>query len=127
MNLYEEIIKLLKANGKNKEDVIWAGNETFKIPLSKFWEIANTEYDNGYGLQEVAVDLIIVGNSFWLERNDYDGAEWFEYKEYPKMPSTEIDIDCLTVNQHSKKYDSELFGGEDLFSLNNINMDNNIE
>lgn len=44
-----------------------------------------TTYDSGYGKSEVAEDLVIVGDGWWLERNEYDGAEWWEYKETPKQ------------------------------------------
>jgi hypothetical protein len=31
--------------------------------------------------------LQLVGETFWIERAEYDGSEWWEYKEIPKRPS----------------------------------------
>jgi len=47
-----------------------------------FKEVANVEYDSGFGSPQVAEDLIIMGSDFWLERHEYDGSEWWEYKNY---------------------------------------------
>lgn len=85
-NLLEETIEKLKENGKDLEDVLWVGCRKFQIPMSKFLELANDEYHSGYGIEEVASDLIVVGSDFWLERNGYDGSEWWEFKSTPKMP-----------------------------------------
>jgi hypothetical protein len=96
VNLKLETIEVLQKQGKTIEDIVWAGCKQFKIPVEKFLEIANRYYDNGFGGQEVAMDLIVVGKDFWLERHDYDGSEWWEYKEMPKEPETLVD-DINTV------------------------------
>ena len=31
----------------------------------------------------VALDLVVVGEGWWLERCDYEGAEWWEFKTLP--------------------------------------------
>ena len=95
MNLYKEIIQCLEENGKTKSDVIWAGCEEFRIPLDVFWKIADVEYDECFCLVEVANDLLVVGEDFWLERHEYDGSEWFEYKTMPKEPLKERSVDSL--------------------------------
>ena len=123
-NLYTEIIEELKINGKEKEDVRWAGNRYFRIPLETFWSIADTDYDSGYGAPEVAEDLIIVGDGFWLERYEYDGSERFEYREYPAVePEKELKVDCLTVGQYNERNDNTKCGWETLNSLNGINKE----
>ena len=33
---------------------------------------------------EVAEDLVVVGDNWWIERHEYDGNEWWEYKEKAK-------------------------------------------
>lgn len=96
MNLKEETLEILEVNGKSKEDVRWVGGADFSIPLSEFWTLADQEYDSGYGGQEVAEDLIVVGEDFWLERHEYDGAEWWEFKEMPTIPSEERSVKTLT-------------------------------
>ena len=40
------------------------------------------DYDNGYGSQEIFGWITFKDNS-WLERNDYDGSEWWAYRRKP--------------------------------------------
>ena len=85
-NLLIETERVLKLQGKTLSDVVWVGCTDFQIPINRFVECANQEYDSGYGAPEVATDLLVVGSDFWLERHEYDGQEWWEYKELPEMP-----------------------------------------
>lgn len=88
MNLKEETRAVLKEHGKTAQDVLWCGNKEFGyFSFSELLEIAPTDYDNGYGGQEIAKDLYIVGDDWWLERHEYDGSEWWEFKSLPKKPS----------------------------------------
>lgn len=89
-NLKEETLSELESHGKTKEDIRWIGCNKFKIPINLFWKLADKEYDSGYGGVEVAPDLLIVGDNWWLERHEYDGSEWWEYKEKPKEPKLTI-------------------------------------
>lgn len=83
----EETIKILKDNNRTTEDVLWCGSEEFGwFSFADFLEIAPEKYDYGYGGQEIAKDLLIVGGDFWLERHEYDGSEWWEFKSLPKKP-----------------------------------------
>lgn len=118
MNLKKEIIDILKDNGKTKKDIKWVGCSEFKIPLETFWELCDTEYDSGYGAPKVAQDLIICGDDFWLERCEYDGSEWFEYKEMPSEPSAFREINYLTVEQYNSYNKDPIIGWETLYSLN---------
>lgn len=97
MNLAEETRNILRRNGKVPSDILWIGSKDFEIPVNTFWILANTEYNNNTGVtsENVAVDLVIVGEDFWLERHEYDGSEWFEYKEYPSMPDKEWEPESL--------------------------------
>ena len=87
-NLYRETLKCLRENGKKEEDVLWIGMT--EALILEGWrgmaELFGFEYDEGYGGIEINDGLMVVGDSWWLERHEYDGAEWWEYKEYPKMP-----------------------------------------
>lgn len=87
-NLLKETIKKLGECGKTLSDIEWIGNREALIPLEFFVDIANTTYDNGYGLEEVRKDLIVAGDGWWLEREEYDGSEWWEYKTQPTKPKT---------------------------------------
>lgn len=42
-------------------------------------------YDNGYGSQELDGTIWYTDGS-WSERVEYDGYEWWEHREKPKIP-----------------------------------------
>ena len=85
-NLLKETERALNLRDKKLSDVMWVGCEAFQIPINEFLKHADHEYDSSYGAPEVAQDLLVVGTDFWFERHEYDGSEWWEYKEYPQMP-----------------------------------------
>lgn len=91
-NLLNETIKKLTLHCKSEDDILWVGTHNVKTTWDNFKAVADVEYDNGYGGTEVAKDLLIVGSDFWLERHEYDGAEWWEYKCIPKMPDKDIEL-----------------------------------
>lgn len=99
MNLLEETKDILKENGKTLKDIVAVQGNVFGIPVEKFIEIANVEYDDGYGGTEVADDLIVLGDDWWLERHEYDGSEWWEYKEMPKVLPTVDYVYALTIGE----------------------------
>lgn len=76
MNLLQETIEALKDEGLSSSNVLWVGTKEARISWDNFEQIANVEYSSGFGPQEVAKDLIIVGQNWWLERHEYDGSEW---------------------------------------------------
>ena len=85
-NLKDETLKILAKHGHTADDVVWVGTLEFAIDKELFWRLADRLYDDGFGGQEVARDLLVVGESWWLERHSYGGAEWWEYKIMPAMP-----------------------------------------
>lgn len=88
MNLLKETIDILEHNGKSESDVAWCGSEEFGwFTWDKFKELADYDYDDGYGAAQVCEDLLIVGKDFWLERHEYDGAESWQFKKTPTKPS----------------------------------------
>jgi len=91
MNLKNETLEILKKNGKSFDDVEWIGSKTHQIRKEDFLVLADVEYDEGYGCMEVANDLLIVGKDWWLERHEYDGSEWWEFKIIPKKPKEIIE------------------------------------
>lgn len=83
----EETLQILALNKKTPLDVLWCGSEEFGwFSWEDFMEVAPDVYDNGLGGEEIAKDLLVVGVDFWLERHDYDGSEWWEFKSLPKKP-----------------------------------------
>jgi len=93
MNLLEETLYAIKRRGKTIDDIIWIGNcdGTLIVPVSNLKTILNVEYDSGYGAQEIASDLVIVGKDWWMERHEYDGAESWNFKKLPILaPSPKL-------------------------------------
>lgn len=100
MNLLKETMRDLRENGKSLKDVVWIGTEEAEIPLEVFKKLADAEYDSSYGAQHVAVDLVICGDGWYMERHEYDGSEWWEFKEQPKRPARKVEpLRVLDNNQ----------------------------
>lgn len=89
-NLLEETIEVLKDNNKTIEDIIWFGsrNERNTNNLKNFLDVC---YDSGYGCNEIPSGLILVGDTFWLNRGEYDGSEWWNFISYPQPPIDSTD------------------------------------
>ena len=119
MNLYDETERELRSNGKSFADINYIGTEITGIPIDTFIEIAKkTEYNGSYGAQEVAQNIMILGNGFWMTRGEYDGSEWWEYHEMPQINSVNyIEIYCLSVNQSNEDISC---GWESLEAMNGL-------
>ena len=85
-NLLKETIEALKENGKTPKDVQWVGSKDGKYAISweEFEKIADIEYDAGYGAPEIATDLVVVGDGWWLERWECEDAEGWAFKTLPQ-------------------------------------------
>jgi hypothetical protein len=92
-NLLEETIKLMAEHGKAPTDVRFVvGNPGCHYRISVVgvgtWEdfaaLADIKYDNGFGGAEIDEALQVVGDDWWLERHEYDGSEWWEFKTLPR-------------------------------------------
>jgi hypothetical protein len=117
-NLLDETIEVLAQHGKSPQDVIWVGSHNAWTTWKNFEAVANTEYDAGFGSQQVAGDLLIVGKNWWLERHEYDGRENWVFNSRPKMPKERIYITALTTEQAEKMGRSVSCGWNDLKRLN---------
>lgn len=91
MNLYEETTKALADHNKTWDDVSYIvsilGDDPveYAIPVDFFIMAAKTiYYDDGHGGQEINPYLSIVGDTWWLERGEYNGSEWWEFKTRPR-------------------------------------------
>lgn len=107
-NLLKETISKLEANGKDFfRDVSFIScklprsaaerwtepaPDLVEIPIKDFVKLANVEYDDGYGSPEVNMRLLIVGEDWWMERHEYDGSEWWEFKTMPTRPKTVLAV-----------------------------------
>lgn len=97
-NLLKETTNKLVECDKTWDDVLWIGGSEFTISIEAFKKLANREYNRGYGAQEVATDLKIVGKDWWLERGEYDGSEWWDYKEYPTKPLEQKSVNRVIMS-----------------------------
>lgn len=89
-NLLKETLAELKKNGKKEKDVLWVGNMTHKTNWENFKQISDVDYDSGFGGQEVATDLLIVGDNWW------------EFKQLPKEPTETIELKKIVGGSWSK-------------------------
>lgn len=103
IRLLRETIDVIHENKKKLEDVLWVGSEDYGyITWVEFAKIADTtEYNNGYGGAEIATDLVVVGKDWWLERHEYDGSEWWEYKSLPVKPELHQRINIKVIGNNS--------------------------
>lgn len=100
MNLLAETISCLENNGKTANDVIWVGTEKEKATWDSFASVADFDYDNGFGGEVIDTALLVVGKDFWLERHEYDGSEWWEFKALPFEPETVIELTQKDLKWH---------------------------
>ena len=87
MSLWEETMEMLEAHGKTFKDVKYIQGLNFGITKENFEKVAKkTDYYSGYSTADVAYDLVVAGDNWWLERHGYDGCEgWWEYNEKPEQ------------------------------------------
>lgn len=120
MNLLKETEEILRKHGKQIEDVWYAAlffdlyDDMFTVNLggahsAKDFEVfknaLDTDYDNGFGGQEV-FGFIVLNDTNWIERHEYDGSEWWEYKEMPNMTrKTGLEVKKLSEQEEFMKWD----------------------
>lgn len=85
-NLLDETLATLKANKKSTTDVVRVQWDKFYCTWEQFAKVASFTYDAGFGGAEVQTSLQVVGDDWWLERGEYDGSEWWEFKTMPTIP-----------------------------------------
>lgn len=51
---------------------------------------------------DVLEDFVVVGDNWWIERHEYDGNEWWEYKEKPKQISEIKEVSHLAGGMWNK-------------------------
>lgn len=87
VNLKRETEMMLKDYDKGVDDVVWLGEVAgYRVSNRHMLNYLDVEYNNGYGQHEIPLGLVVVGDDWWLERNEYDGSEWWEFKTVPKPP-----------------------------------------
>jgi len=99
VNLLKETIDDLKEHGKSLEDIQWVGDRKLIIPTEQFLKLADVEYDDGNGDNEIYRELLVVGSDWWLERQAYGNDSWWEFKQLPKKPDKACKVLGITMNQ----------------------------
>jgi hypothetical protein len=83
-NLWNETMRVLFWRHKLPEDVDFVTADGKTISWELFQEVAKTiEFDSGFGGHRIDLGVKIVGNDWWLERVEYDGAESWRYCTMP--------------------------------------------
>jgi len=99
-NLLKETEEILTEHNLSNKDVLWVGSRDLWTAWDNFKAVANVDYDSGYGVQEVMPDLLIVGKYWWLERHEYDGLEWWEFKQLPERPDKNLTIKAVVRSEY---------------------------
>ncbi len=77
--LCDETMETMHASGIALEDVLYVETTHHRCTIDQFLDVASTiVYNSGHGLREISASLRIVGETFIMVRNEYDGAEWWE-------------------------------------------------
>lgn len=89
-NLLESTLRELKEHELTPDDVVFVRGVNrqddtnwccrwgvFAQQAKRIW------FDGGYGSQLINRHLMVVGHGWWLERGEYDGSEWWEFKRLP--------------------------------------------
>lgn len=102
MNLKHETEISISRSGHTQSDIVFIGSEKtgHQCSWDIFCAISDLEYDNGYGGQEVASDLIIVfSDGEMLIREEYDGSEWWRHMWPFKKPTAIFPITTPFSNE----------------------------
>ena len=86
MNAKQELLEELETHNKTIDNIV-AIIVTYEPDCKHVRKIKSLEeldfnYYNGYGGQELD-GYVLLDDQDWLERHEYDGSEWWEYKKYP--------------------------------------------
>ena len=102
-NLYDETARMLEVNGKGPADCRWVGSVDGSMAISwaAFEVIAKrTNYDAGFGGQVISPRLVVVGDDWWMERHEYDGSEWWEFKTLPVRAADARPFDSVAIDDN---------------------------
>lgn len=100
-NLYEETLCSIAESNHTTNDIAWIGirSSDYAINWEEYRQISDITYYSGFGGTNIPDDLIVVfDDGSWLERDEYDGNEWWKCVTPPQQPPTPKKF-TLTVNQ----------------------------
>ena len=91
VNFLKETLDKMIENGVSPDDVLYVFNSFGYCSWEEFEKLASFDYNNGYGLAAIDINLIVRGSDWWLERSEYDGSEWWEFRREPVKDKQEHD------------------------------------
>lgn len=115
-NLLQETLSWIERVRHSPADVVYIGSrDGYSCTWDEFTRLADREYDDGFGRQEVADDLEIhFSDGGWLERSEYDGAESWSYRAPFVRPAELKPIERLMRDDdHCGTYLASLHEDED--------------
>lgn len=97
-NLLRETCDFLASENLRPDDVLYVTDGYKWCDWNTFANAAqDIVYDAGYGGQEINHNLKIVGKqSWWMERREYDGSEWWILMEPICRPNERTDALILS-------------------------------
>jgi hypothetical protein len=98
-NLLSETIVAIDRAHQWIENIVYIGSPAhhFAATWAEFMQVSDFSYDNGYGSARIPEELVILfRDNSWLERGEYDGAEWWQFKKPPAIPQALTD----PITQH---------------------------
>lgn len=101
MNLLNETLDDITRSGHTIKDIVFIGSEEsgHSCTWDEFHELADFEYDAGYGAAHVALDLrIVFSDGQQMTRGEYDGQEWWQVHEVFEHPVITRKIHTLGSN-----------------------------
>jgi hypothetical protein len=115
-NVVSEIINEITQQGFETKDISWIGSKDGQFAMSYddfYMKFGNMEYDNGFGAQELASDLVMVmKDNSYFDRDEYDGAEGWTYNKPPQKQKDSKTMEHICVKEVSE------IGWRDLKDLN---------
>lgn len=121
-NLLSETIEDLMNNGRMLSDIVAVIGDDRRISVEDFIRAADVEYDPYAKHTVVALDLMIIGKDFWMQRTvGRSFGEWWAFYEVPQyehLPFVKTDVLLSTLSKSKEGRDSfypslELLNTED--------------
>jgi len=93
-NFLSETCKAISDSKHTPADIKYIGSsDGYSCKWDQFEMLANHTYDNGYGSAKIPSDLVIVfRDGHYLEREEYDGSEWWRHVQPFKIPRKQFMI-----------------------------------
>lgn len=103
MNFLEETIKDIEKSGHTVDDIAFIGSVSTGHGVrdwEHFTQLANFDYDSGYGSAKIAQDLkVVFSDKSYMWREEYDGSEWWSYCVPVDIPEFITPVESLGGNR----------------------------